>query len=86
MSMPALLCVVLTAAVVFSVLNVIGKAKNPLKKSIMTMLSGVGALAAVNLLSSFTAVCIPVSVVSIAVSVVGGIPGVTLILALNAFF
>lgn len=86
MNMLLLLAVTASAVILFSILNSIGKSKRPFKKSICTVISGAAALAAVNLLSPFTGVAVPISVMSLLVSVVGGIPGVTLILALNAFF
>lgn len=50
------------------------------------MLIGAGLLTAINLTSGFTGVSIPVSFLSVAVSVIGGLPGVTLLLLLNLFF
>ncbi|MBR1731608.1 MAG: pro-sigmaK processing inhibitor BofA family protein, partial [Ruminococcus sp.] len=44
------------------------------------------ALVLVDALSVFTGVYIPVSLLSIIVSLVGGVPGVTTLLALNLFF
>lgn len=45
--------------------------------------AGAATLTAVNLLSGLTGVVIPVSLLSVLVSLIGGIPGVTLILFLN---
>ncbi len=50
------------------------------------MITGALALIAVNLSSGFTNVYIPVSLLSVLVSVIGGVPGVTLMLVLNTFF
>ena len=50
------------------------------------MALGAGTLTAINLTAGFTGVYIPVSLLSVLVSVIGGIPGVTLLLALNLFF
>lgn len=86
MNMLSLCGIIILICIAFAILNAIGKAKHPFKKSITTMLSGVVALAIVNLVSPFTCVSVPVSVVSVLTAVAGGIPGVTLILALNAFF
>lgn len=47
------------------------------------MCLGAGTLAAIDLLSPFTGVYIPVSVLSVLTSVIGGVPGVTLLLFLN---
>lgn len=78
--------IIAATAVVFTILNTVGKAKHPFSKSILTMLSGVCALIVVNVLSCFTMVSVPVSTVSLLTAIIGGIPGVTLILALNMFF
>lgn len=50
------------------------------------MIIGALALTAVDLCSGFTGVYIPVSLLSIMVSVIGGVPGVALMLVLNTFF
>lgn len=47
------------------------------------MASGVSVLIAVNLFSGLTGVSIPISLLSVLTSVIGGIPGVTLLLFLN---
>ena len=47
------------------------------------MLSGVLTLFAINLTAGFTGVRLPVSLLSLLVSSVGGVPGVTLLLFLN---
>lgn len=86
MNMLVFFSVIIAAVIIFTILNKLGKAKHPFKKSILTMLSGVCALIAVNILSGFTMVSIPISTVSLLAAIVGGIPGVTLILALNTFF
>lgn len=70
----------------FTIVHYIAKCKHPLRRGVASMLIGAAALTAVNLLSPITGVYIPVSLLSIIVSVVGGVPGVTLIMALNLFF
>lgn len=72
--------------IVFSFIHLISKNKHPLKRAFISMLIGLFALAAVNLTSGFTGVSLPVSLLSILVSAAGGVPGVTLLLALNLFF
>ena len=49
------------------------------------MIIGALALTAVDLCSGFTGVYIPISLLSIMVSVIGGVPGVALMLILNIF-
>ena len=50
------------------------------------MVIGVLTLFAVNLTGTFTGVTLPISTLSLLVSAIGGIPGVTLMLGLNLFF
>ena len=52
----------------------------------ISMCIGAATLTGVNLLSGITGVYIPVSLLSVLVSVIGGVPGVTLLLTLNLFF
>ncbi|MGN0487117.1 MAG: pro-sigmaK processing inhibitor BofA family protein [Acutalibacteraceae bacterium] len=47
-----------------------------LRCALLSVLSGVGALFAVNILSRFTGVCIPVNWISLPVSAVFSLPGV----------
>ena len=49
------------------------------------MSTGLLTLLGVNLLSGLTGVYIPVSLLSVLVSAIGGVPGVTLLLFLNLF-
>ena len=68
---------------VMSVIQKISGAKTPVRAAIISMLSGVLALTAVNLLSGFTNIFIPVSMLSLGVSAFLGISGVTLLLILQ---
>ena len=53
------------------------------KKAIWHIVIGISAIAAVNLLGKFTAVFLPVSLLSLGLAAVGGIPAVTMMLLLN---
>ncbi len=86
MNMPLMIGIIAAIVVVYSIVNAVGKAKNPVKKSIAGVLTGFAALIAVNLLAPLTSVSVPISVLTVLTAAAGGIPGVTLILALNAFF
>ena len=86
MNMLLLSGIIIAIVFVYSIMNYVGKAKHPVKKSITGVLTGFAALAVVNLISPLTSVTVPISVVTIIVAAAGGLPGVTLILALNAFF
>ena len=78
--------ILLAAFLLFAVFHFIAKNKRPFRRALMSMAIGLGTLFAVNFTSGFTGVSIPVSLLSILLSAVGGIPGVTLMLALKLFF
>ena len=78
--------ILLAALLLFAVIHFIAKNKRPFRRALMSMAIGLGTLFAVNLTSGFTGVSIPVSLLSILLSAIGGIPGVTLMLALKLFF
>ncbi len=77
---------VFSVFIFFAFIHYKGKNKRPFKRSLLSMVCGIITLLAVNLSGSFTGVFLPVSLMSLAVSLVGGIPGVTLMLLLNLFF
>lgn len=68
---------------VFLIIEAFSREKKPFRKAFLTMLSGLAALAVVNLLSPYTGVGLPVSILTLCGSAVGGIPGVTLLLVMN---
>ena len=86
MNMQSLVGIIAAVIAVYSIINAIGKAKHPIKKSITGVLTGFAALIAVHLLAPLTSVSVPISVMSVLIAAIGGLPGVTLILAFNAFF
>ncbi len=73
----------LSCLLFFAALHAAAKKKRPVKRALLSMGSGALTLAAVNLLSGFTGVYLPVSLLSVLVSLIGGVPGVTLLLFLN---
>ena len=75
--------ILLSALLVFAALHFAEKNKRPFKRALLSMCIGLMTLAAVNLLSGITKVSIPVSLLSVLTSAVGGVPGVTLLLFLN---
>ena len=77
--------VCLSAFLFFALLHFLTKNKRPFKRALLSMSAGLLALAAVDLLSGLTGVYIPVSLLSVLVSAIGGVPGVTLLLFLNLF-
>lgn len=78
--------IALIACAVFAllvILQVIVKAERPVRRAAGGVLTGLCALAAVNLTGFFTGVSLTLSPLTLGVSSVAGIPGVTLLLFLN---
>ncbi len=78
----------LIASIVFLLLisiQIIVKAKHPFKKMVLSMIKGMGTLFIVNIVGGVTGVTLPVSLLSLAISAVIGIPGVTMMLLFNMF-
>lgn len=81
------ICIILFCVfIIFAIIHYKGKNKRPFKRALISMICGIVTLLAVNLTGSFTGVVMPVSLLSLMISVIGGIPGVTLMLALSLFF
>ncbi|MCD8025939.1 MAG: pro-sigmaK processing inhibitor BofA family protein [Clostridiales bacterium] len=78
--------IIFSAFLFFAVIHRISKSKHPFKRSLLSLTCGLLTLLAVNLSGTFTGVYLPVSLMSILISMLGGIPGVTLMLGLNLFF
>lgn len=72
--------------IVFAIVHYAGKNKRPFKRAFISLCVGALTLLVVNLTSGITGVYIPISLLSILVSLIGGVPGVTLLLTLNLFF
>ena len=73
----------LCAFFVFSVVHFLGKNKKPCKRAFISVLCGPAVLLIVNILCSFTGVLIPLSELSLMTSIVGGIPGVALLVIMS---
>lgn len=78
--------IIFVTFIVFAIIHRIAKNKRPLKRALLSLFTGALTLLLVNLSSVFTGVYLPVSLLSILVSLIGGIPGVTLMLVLNLYF
>lgn len=78
-----LFLVALGAFLVFSLIHYFGKNKKPCKRAFISVLCGPLVLTIVNLLCSFTGVVVPLSELSLITSVVGGIPGVALLVVMS---
>ena len=72
--------------IIFAIIHKLSKNRRPLIRAFLSMLSGLCALTAVDIAGVFTGVFIPLSMLSICASVIGGIPGVCALLALNLLF
>ena len=77
-----LLCVSITF-IVFAFIHYASHSKKPFKRAFLSILLGLFSLAAVNLLSPFTSVSIPVTSVSVLTSIIGGLPGTALMVMLT---
>ncbi len=76
---------ILISFLVFIVIQKLSKNKNPLKRAFVSLFSGVVSLVAIDALSVFTGVYIPISILSVIISIALGIPGVTSMLCINLF-
>lgn len=86
MTLWEILLVIFGTLIIFAVIHKIDKHKKPLRRACVSMLTGVLSLLAVNISGIFTGVTLPVSLLSLMTSIIGGIPGVTMLLALNLYF
>lgn len=69
--------------VLLVIIRIIMKNKHPVGKTICSVLFGLLCFAAVNATGKFTGVTLPVSVLSLGIASIAGIPGVTMMLVLN---
>ena len=70
---------------VFSFIHYASKKKKPFKRALLSMLLGVATLCVVDLLAGVTGVYIPLTKLTMLTSLVGGMPGVALLVLLSAF-
>lgn len=71
------------AFLLFAFIHFISKIKRPFRRALLSMGSGPLILLLVNMLSGLTKVNLPVSLLSLLTSAIGGVPGVTLLLFIN---
>lgn len=64
-------------------IQVFVRSKKPIRKTLSGIFTGIATLALVNTTGAFTGVTLPVSLLSLGVSAVSGIPGVTMLLVLK---
>lgn len=72
--------------IMFAFVHYIAKNKRPFKRALISMSVGAALLFLIHFSYPLTGVNIPISLLSILTSVIGGVPGVTLLLFLNLFF
>lgn len=65
------------------IIRIIMKNKHPVSKTICSVFVGLLCFAIVNVTGRYTGVKLPVSVLSLGIASVAGIPGVTMMLVLN---
>ncbi len=80
MIIPAICAAVMLTLII---IHLIMHSKHPIRSSLLSLLPGIAALLCVNLISGYTNVTIPVSPLSLSVSAVLGIPGVTCLLIIQ---
>ncbi len=83
--MSIFLCVICFFFIVFSVTEALNGSTNPLYKAFITMTEGILALTVTNLVAPYTNIEIPVSFLSLGISIICGIPGVLTMIFLNFF-
>lgn len=86
MSVWEILIILLCVLILFAVIHKIDKHKKPVRRACVSILTGVMSLFIVNVTGIFTGIALPISLLSVFTSVFLGIPGVTMLLALNLFF
>ncbi|MDR0914923.1 MAG: pro-sigmaK processing inhibitor BofA family protein [Oscillospiraceae bacterium] len=86
MNLGTFLIILFACFIVFAVLHTISKSKKPFKRAMLSMILGFAVLLAVVLTGGLTGLKLPFSMLSILVSVVGGVPGVVLLVLLQFVF
>lgn len=69
---------------VFSFIHYAAKKKKPFKRALLSMVFGLAVFFVVDMLSGLTGVYIPVTRLTLLTSLVGGVPGVALMVLLSA--
>lgn len=70
--------------IIIFIIRILLKCKKPFSKTLYGILFGIITLISVHIIGRFIGVEVPISVVSIGVSSVAGVPGVILILLINS--
>ena len=82
---PMCLTATISAAIllILIIIQICARSKRPIRQTFSGIFMGVGTLALVNISGMFTGVTLPVSLLSLGISAVSGIPGVTMLLILK---
>lgn len=83
MSIFSIILIIVGVFIALIAIGAIIRTEKPLKKVFFGMFKGVAALLAVNISGIFTGVTLPISLLSIGISILGGIPGVTALVVLD---
>lgn len=86
MSVLEIIILILATLIVFAIIHKIDKHKKPVRRACVSLLTGVISLIFVNITGVFTGITLPISLLSVFTAIIGGIPGVTMLLTLNLFF
>jgi hypothetical protein len=72
--------ILLGVVLLFNFIKIVAANKSPLKKAALSMFTGIGALAAANLITGFLGAQVMVNFYTVFIALVLGVPGVVLIL------
>ena len=76
-------CICVGVILALIIIQVIMHSEHPVRAAVLSLLPGLLAMLCVNLLSSFTSVSVPISPLSLFISAVLGIPGLTALLIIQ---
>lgn len=83
MSSLTLFIIACTTFFLLFLIQILVRSKRPLQKTLFGIITGIFTLVVVNISGMFTGVTLPISLLSIAIAAVAGIPGITTMLILN---
>ena len=86
MSVFSIILILIGVFIALIAIGAVVHTEKPLKKAFFGIFKGVAALMAVNISGIFTGVTLPISLLSLAISILGGIPGVTALVVLDMIF
>ncbi|MDQ5983285.1 MAG: hypothetical protein RUMPE_00286 [Eubacteriales bacterium SKADARSKE-1] len=86
MSIFSIILIIVGIFIALISIQAIFRTEKPLKKAFWGIFKGVAVLIAVNISGIFTGVTLPISLLSLAISILAGIPGVTALVILDMIF